>query len=162
MKNKQRKIKDKSNAGLKGIYTLTKFKAGTREVLSQQTVENLIVANANHGVDLITQHLVGITTYPLDITKASIGSGTATPTTADTDLETPVVEDIVRTNGVATPTSVTLDFFIPDALLPDGTYGEFGLFCGDQLFARSLIDPAFTKASGEDTSINYQIIISTS
>lgn len=152
----------KTKLAFKGEYTITKLKAGTKEVISTQKVENLIVANSDNGTDLITQHLIGITTYPLNIDSASIGTGTTTPATSDTGLETPVLEDIARTKAVATPTSVTFDFFIPDASLSNGNYSEFGLFCGDQLFARSIISPAFTKASGEDTAINYKITLTTS
>lgn len=162
MKNRLIKRQVKSNTGIKGKYTITKYKAGTKEVISSQEVDNLVVANTGNGTDLITRQLIGDDTYTLEIDSASIGTGTSDPSTADTGLETPVLADIARTKAVATPTSVTLDFFIPDATLANGSYSEFGLFCGDQLFARSIIAPAFTKSSGEDTAINYQITITTS
>lgn len=159
----QRKVtKIKNGAGIRGKYTITTYKAGTKEVLREQVVENLIMASANNGIGLIAQHLAGITTYPLEIDNASIGTGTTDPSTDDTDLETPVLEDIELASISNTATSVTLNFFITDGELANGSYTEFGLFCGTQLFARSTIEPAFTKASGEDTAINYQINITTS
>lgn len=162
MKNGVIKRQLRNKTGITGKYTITKYKAGTKEVISTQEVENLVVANNGNGTDLITRQLIGDNTYTIEIDSASIGTGSTTPSTSDTDLETPVLEDISRTKGVASPTSVTLDFFIPDATLADGSYSEFGLFCGDQLFARSIISPAFSKSSGEDTAINYQITLTTS
>jgi len=162
MKNRLIKRQVKSGTGIKGKYTITKYKAGTKEVISTQEVDNLVVANAGSGTDLITRRLIGDNTYSLEIDSASIGTGTDIPSTADTGLQSPVLADIARTKAISTPTSVTLDFFIPDATLANGSYSEFGLFCGDRLFARSIIAPAFTKSTGEDTAINYQIILTTS
>jgi len=151
------------NAGMKikGEYTLKVFKAGTKELLRETHHTNLVVSTTNAGLDLITQHLAGLTTYPLNIDKAAIGTGTTAPTATDTGLETAVLTGIDRADVVnRDATSIEMDFFITDAELANGSYSEFGIFCGAQLFARSIIDPAFTKASGEDTLINYQITFS--
>lgn len=148
---------------LKGHYKISVFKAGTKELLRQSEHDNLVVYSANAGLGLITQHFVGTTTYALDLNKAAIGTGTTDPAVTDEGLETEVLGDIDRASVVnQDATSVSLDFFITDAELPDGTYSEFGLFAGTQLFARSLIDPAFTKASGEDVLINYGVEFITS
>lgn len=148
---------------IKGEYTIKVFKAGTRELLRESKHSNLVVATTNVGLDLITQHLVGVTTYPLDIDKAAIGTGTTAPSATDTGLETAVLSNIDRADVVnRSATSIELDFFITDAELANGSYSEFGIFCNTQLFARSIINPAFTKASNEDTLINYQITFSSS
>jgi len=148
------------NAGMKikGEYTLKVFKAGTKELLRETHHENLVVATTNAGLDLITQHLAGVTTFPLEIDSAAIGTGLTDPSSSDTALETPVLTGIARADITGRDsTSITMDFFITDAELANGSYSEFGIFCGAQLFARSVIEPAFSKASGEDTLINYQI-----
>lgn len=153
----------KNKLGIRGKYQITTYKAGTKEVLRKSPwIENLVVANSTSGVGLITQHLAGNTANPLEIDKAAIGTGTTSPTVADTGLETAVLTGIERTGISATDTSVTVDFFITDGELANGTYSEFGIFADTRLFARSIISPAFTKASGEDVSINYQITFSSS
>lgn len=137
------------------------FRAGLLEdmVLGRTAVENLIVHSANHGVQLFLQHLGGVTTYPLALDNCSIGSGTTAPADGDTDLDTPEVEDIpVATIDINTNDIVTTWFFSDDEL-PNGTYEEFGIFCGTQLFARSLISPAHTKGTNEDTLIEYTISV---
>jgi len=156
-------IQKNSGIKIKGEYTIQKFKAGTRELISESHHTNLVVSTTNAGLDLITQHLVGVTTFPLDIDSAAIGTGTTAPAATDTGLETAVLSGIARADIVnRDATSISLDFFITDAELTNGNYSEFGIFCDTQLFARSIISPAFTKASGEDTLINYQITFSTS
>lgn len=122
-------------------------------------ISNLIMLGTNTGLNLLVQHLHGTTTFPLVIDNASIGTGTTTPTGADTDLETPVLENIVRAIGeLQGVDTLYTEWFITDDELTNGTYNEFGLFCGAQIFCRSIISPAHVKGSGEDTLIPYTII----
>lgn len=120
-------------------------------------IKNKVVFNENNGVNLMIQHLAGDTTYPLELTLASIGTGTTAPTDADTDLETPVLENVIRATVEHDLNSVITEWFMIDSELPDGTYNEFALWCGTQLFARSIITPAHTKAENEDTLVQYTI-----
>ncbi|MGI1661391.1 hypothetical protein ACRDNQ_04035 [Palleronia sp. KMU-117] len=124
-------------------------------------IKNLVVTGPNSGIGLITQNLVaGATNSPV-IDRAKIGTGTTPAAAGNTDLQTPVLSDILPTTGltVVTPSSISLEFFIPDIDLANGTYTEFGLFCGTRLFARSIISPSFTKETGEDVIITYEITI---
>lgn len=123
-------------------------------------IDNLVVAGTNHGLGLITKQLIGITTYPLEITQAKIGTGTTAPTNSDTNLQTPTLAGILRSTQSATATVATMEFFISNTDLPNGTYTEFGLFCGDQLFARSIISPSYSKATNEDSGFEYVITLS--
>lgn len=120
-------------------------------------IKNLVVFNQDHGVNLFLQHLAGDTTYPLELDNASIGTGTTPPDDADEDLETPVLEDIIRATLDLSINTLVTEWFMTDGELANGTYTEFGLKCGTQLFCRSLITPSHTKASGEDTLIQYTI-----
>lgn len=120
-------------------------------------IKNLIVLNDSHGLNLFLQHLGGNDLYPLNLDNASIGSGTNAPDDLDTDLQTPVVENIIRATVDINTDNIVTEWFITNDELPNGTYNEFGLFCGTQLFCRSIIDPAHTKASNEDTLIEYTI-----
>lgn len=124
-------------------------------------IENLVMTGENNGVGLITQNLAPGALYSPVIDRAKIGTGSTAAAPSDTDLQTPVVSDILPTSGltVVTATTVSFEFFLPDIDLPNGTYREFGLFCGTRLFARSLITPSFTKASGEDVIITYEITV---
>lgn len=120
-------------------------------------IKNLIVSNGNNGVRVFIQYLLNNKVNPIAISSASIGTGTTTPASTDTNLETPVTTGIPIANKANLGETAQYDFFITDASLPDGTYNEFGIFMGANLFARSIISPAFTKASGEDVSITYEV-----
>lgn len=124
--------------------------------------KNLVVYSTNHGLGMIAQQLIGITTYPLEITQLKIGTGTNPVNAANTDLQTTVTSGIIKATQSFTSTSATMEFFIPNAILPNGTYTELGIFCGNQLFARSLISPSFTKATNEDVGVEYIINLSNS
>ena len=114
------------------------------------------------GMNLFLRQLIADTTYGIAVTKLKLGTGSTAPTAADTDLETPTVDDIlVATRTLIGDDTVELKFFATDLQVPADTYHEVGLFVGDQIFARSIITPAFTKASGVDTSIQYHIAVST-
>lgn len=120
-------------------------------------IKNKVVFNTDHGVHLIVRQLAGDTTYPLEIDLAAIGTGTTAPTDGDTALETPVLEDIIRATIEYDLTSITTEWFIIDSELADGTYNEFALYCGTQMFARSIITPAHTKGDNEDTLVQYTV-----
>ena len=141
-----------------GRYKIREYEAGTNKLISvSDWIENKIVASTNYGLNLILQNLGGDHTYLLEITQAKIGTGTNAPAESDTDLQTPVVSGITRASQVVGVKTLTIDFFIADALLPNGNYNEFGLFCSNQLFARSLISPTYTKTANKDTKIEYEI-----
>lgn len=124
--------------------------------------ENLIMLDTDVGLNLFLQHLSGDDTFPLELTTASIGTGTTPPSDSDTDLETPVTEDIPRAIGEITdPATFYSEWFISNDELPNDEYTEFGLFAGTQIFCRSLIEsPTHTKSDNEDTLIVYSIIAS--
>ncbi len=149
---------NKNNVGFSGKYRFKKFDSLTGEqIWIGPWIENLVVSSANHGLGLITQRIIGLTTYDLEVTQAKIGTGTTAPVDANTDLETITLSGIIRATQSATATTATIDFFIPASDLANGTYTEFGLFCGAQLFARSIITPSYTKSTNEDTGVEYII-----
>lgn len=164
MKNLILKLIQRYAGGLiqvSGQYRFVVTKAGTNQVLrTSPWIKNKIMNGANTGVQLIAQHLNEELANQLFIDSASIGTGTTPPTIADTNLQTPVTTGIARATHTRSGAVVELDFFITNAMLPNATYTEFGLFSDGKLFARSLITPTFTKASGEDVTINYQITLS--
>jgi hypothetical protein len=125
---------------------------------------NSISTATNHGFHIIAQRLCGNFTHDLEITQGKIGTGTSTPTPTDTDLETVSVDGIFVANQTpsqsSTDATATLEFFVTDEDLPDGTYTEWGIFAQNQLIARSLINPNYTKSTGEDTSAEHVITLS--
>lgn len=126
-------------------------------LLRESAHNNLIMLGTNTGLNLLLQQMGGNDTYPIEIDSAKIGDGTTPPVSADTDLENAILSDIDRsTVTIGTDTLVT-EWFMTDTDLADGTYTELGLFCGTQIFCRSLIDPSHTKADNEDTLIEYTI-----
>jgi hypothetical protein len=68
-----------------------------RELLADGKIEvdqkNLVVASLNYGFDVLVQYLISAYTgsfaFPLGIAWGEIGTGSTTPTTADTALTTP-------------------------------------------------------------------------
>lgn len=124
---------------------------------------NLIMLDTNKGLNLILKQLQGTTTYPLEIDNASIGTGTTPPTDTTINLTTPVVTGIVRAIGsLVGVNTLHTEWFITDDELPNGTYHEFGVFCGTQIFAMSIIDPSHTKGDREDTLIEYDFVAANS
>lgn len=124
-------------------------------------IENLIMLDTNKGLNLIMQHLNGVTTYPLEIDSLAIGTGTNAPTSTDSGLQTPVFSGVPKAIGNLTAPGVWYsEWFITDGELADGTYNELGLFCGSQIFTRSIITPAHVKAAATDTLIVYTITAS--
>ena len=112
----------------------------------------------NYGVNLFLRHLGGDDTYPLELTFAAIGTGTTAPTDADTGLQTPVLSNVPRATIEFTAVDqISTEWFMTNDELANGTYNEFGLFTGTQIFCRSIISPAHTKASNEDTLVEYII-----
>lgn len=141
-----------------GRYKITTLERG-KAVHETDWIHNLIMEGVSNGTGLITKQLIGDVVLPLPITSASIGTSATAPAITDTALVAPVLSNIIVRTKSATATVVSLSFFIADAELANGTYREFGLFCGTRQLARSLITPVFTKASGQDAIITYEITI---
>lgn len=159
---KNMKIKDQNK--LSGRYRFKVYKAGTRELIRiTPWIKNLIVKNANSGVNIAIKNLLGDFTYTLEITHAKIGTGTTAAADGDTDLEAAVLSDIKVMDADETGLDeATFLFFIADSELPDDDYTEFGLFCGTRLFARSIITPTFSKGANQDVECEYVITNSNS
>jgi hypothetical protein len=182
--------KQSQHIGIKGMITVRRYKAGTidaarailarhgkfatdklAELFAQNFLgigarnSNLIVSSANHGRNIIAQQLGGITTYALPITYAEMGSGSTAPANSDTALTTSVARQSADAVTVANNV-VDIQFFFSDSALPNGTYNEFGTFCGGtatlgsgQLFNHALFSPSYVKTSGEDTTIDVEFTI---
>ena len=147
-----------SDFQLKGRFKYTKYRDG-EVVYESPMIENIILKNDNPcGLYVVLNRMLGITTHDIQITSAEIGTGNTTPTKADTSLVTMVLDDIpVATGSRLTDDEIQFVFFVNDKELANGTYKEIGLRAGTQLFTRALIDPEFTKSSGEDFRFDYFI-----
>lgn len=146
---------------IKGRYRIFKTDSITGDVLSiSDWIPNLVVNGTGTGINIIARILGADNTYPLPITKAKIGTGTTAPTNADTDIEAGGVTKNTVADQIISGGVVTLSFFYTSAELPNGTYTEFAIFCVNQLFARSIISPSYTKGTNEDTTIEYEITVS--
>lgn len=144
-----------------GKYRFTKTNSLTGAILGRtEWYSNLIMSGSDYGIGLLTRALANVSPLPLAITQLQIGQGTTPPTDADTGLEDMTVDEILIANFSRSTDEVQFEFFIPSAMLPNGTYSEIGIFTGDNIFARSIVSPAFTKSSNEDTSIEYIISFS--
>lgn len=151
-------IKTSGGFNLKGKYRFVTTDTVTGETKRVSPyIENLIMLDNNIGVNLILRRLANDLTHDIIITSAEIGTGNTTPTNSDTALATPVLTGIAIADVNISVTNIMLSVFIPDASLANGTYKEFALRCGTQMFARSLILPVYVKGSNENTTIEYTI-----
>lgn len=147
---------------IKGSYVIKKWCSITGKLLWQsKPIENLVVNGTGYGRNIIVNQLAGVTTYPIAINSASIGTGTNVPADSDTGLQTSVLSGILVSDTVISSNMLTLTFYITDAQLANGTYREFGVFCTGRLFARSLITPVFTKGSNQNISVDYTFTLTT-
>lgn len=143
---------------MQGRYRFIKKNSKTGEVISiSPWIDNLIMLDDGKGINLFIRRLANDLTYDCVVTSAEIGTGSTAPADTDAALETPVVTGISVALQSFTDDTATLSFFITDTELANGTYNEFLLRCGTQVFSRSIISPAYTKGSNEDTSIEYEI-----
>jgi hypothetical protein len=128
--------------------------------------KNLVMDSPGFGLDLIIQRLVGINTYSLNLAWIELGTGTATPTVNDTGLATPAVRIALSFQEDFGATDAIVQAFITDANLPNATYSEVGSFVDGtstigtgQIFNHALISPAYSKVSGQDTTIEIDFSI---
>lgn len=129
--------------------------------------KNLIMQNANYGMDMIIQRLCSSNTYSLNVNYGEIGTGTTPATITDIALTTPVARvpiAVAQDNGYNT---AVLQFFFPDNSLTNSTYTEFGTFVDGspsigtgQIFNHALFASAYTKASGTDITVQVTISLS--
>jgi hypothetical protein len=152
------KAETKDTARIGGYLTIRKFRDG-KLVSTSPRMPNKIVSSEGYGRNLILRWLSGDTVLPIIITAAALGDDDTAAADADTDLGNPLVEDIPITNMAVTNDVLTVDVFVSDANLPDDTYEEFGLYTDTRVLTRIIIDPAYTKVSGEDTLFTYELTL---
>jgi hypothetical protein len=149
-------IKEQSNAGVIGHYTITKRnKKG--EITDRRVIKNLVV---DGGLQALAQAIGnGGTVEPLS--HIAVGSGTSAVTGGDTDLETEIIKKPKSLQSIAGSTvyiSITLDY-----TEANGTINEIGVFVDtDTLFSRVSTEHAnlpMTKNSTETLTIDYQLNI---
>lgn len=146
------------------------FKARAQEILDAGFIElavvqkNLIVSSTGGtGKNLLARALGSDNTYTPNIGYGEIGTGSTAPAMADVALTTPTVRAAVSTADISN-NIVTLRFFYSDATLANGTYTEFGTFCGGsitigtgKMFNHALFTSSYSKAAGQDTSVDVEI-----
>lgn len=150
---------------LRGFVRIETYKCG-KKIRETEEMENLVMLGANTGITLLLQRLIGVNTYSANITHADIGTGTNPATQADTKLQTAIVR-AVRGSESVSGSQANMSFFFPDALLPNGSYNEFGTFIDGtisvdtgQIFNHLVFASPYVKASGEDTTIRVRFTLS--
>lgn len=160
--NSMKKLLLKSKSSVLGSFVIKTWDSKTGKLLWQsKPIKNKVVSSSGYGRNIVIRNLVGDDTYQIEIDGAIIGTGTTAPADSDTGLVTPTTLTTISVIPVASylisNDTVIISFFVTDADLPNGTYKEFGMKCGSQLFSRALITPNFTKGSNQNTSIDYTI-----
>lgn len=145
--------KGNNRASAVGEFTIKAMRDG--KVVRTQVVPNQVLNTTDRGIQLLIQHMAGVTTNPIDIDTLSIGTSSAARTPTMTDLVTPVTTNIPFADRAAVGNEWQGDFLILDAELPDDTYYEVGVFMHGKMYASALIGGGFSKATGEDLLISY-------
>jgi hypothetical protein len=127
---------------------------------------NLVVDSPGFGIDLIIQRLTGNNAYSLNITFIEIGTGNTTPNVNDIALGSPSMRLPVSFQEDYGATDAILQAYVTDGGLPNGTYSEVGSFVdgtsaigSGQMFNHALLSPAYTKVSGQDTTIEVDFTL---
>ncbi|MCK5015448.1 MAG: hypothetical protein KAS32_00085 [Candidatus Peribacteraceae bacterium] len=154
----QKEINDKK--GIQGFARWTKTDNDGNIIDTSGWMKNLIPnGNVDTGVGLLFEHLLGNPVNPLEITQGRIGTGNTPTANSDVGLDVDVVGTNPALKVKELNSRILLSFFFPNALLPDDTYKEFGLFAVSQLFSRLLFFPELIKGPGENVTIDYRIEI---
>jgi hypothetical protein len=129
-------------------------------------MKNLVMDSPGYGLDLIIQRLTGNNTYSLNILWIELGTGSTTPTVNDTALTTPSIRLPVSFQEDYGATDAIIQAYVADANLANGTYNEVGSFVdgtsttgSGQIFNHALISPAYSKVSGQDTTVEIDFNI---
>lgn len=159
--------------GLNADNKLKAFQMGLykdRVIESSPVISNLVMSSDGLGINQIIRHLAGVVDTvpvnqsPLRILYAGVGTGDTAPNIADTELETPVLQNIVRATAVIdSPNVLVTEWFIASDNLPNDTYNEFGLYTGafedERLFVRTIISPALVKGTDTDVVFEHTLTI---
>ena len=147
---------------MKGMVKVTGYKVGTKEIISEtEWKDNLVMQGSYTGIGLILSTMANDLSHPLAISWVSIGTSTTAATIADTQLGAEVARGVVTTAQVSVAGgTLTLQSFIPDASLTNGTYWEVGSFTGGSASLNSgnivnhaILYSSYVKGSGQDTTI---------
>jgi hypothetical protein len=154
----QKEIASRSRAHAGGFLTIRRFRNG--ELLSvSDPIPNKVVSSEGYGRNLILRWMTGEATYPIVIETAALGDDGTAAVDGDTALGNETVADIPLTDSTVSGDELTIDVFVADANLPNGTYRELGFFADGRLMVRIVIDPDYTKVSGEDTLFTYTLAL---
>lgn len=148
--------------GLKGQVKWIKSIKGV-VVAESPWMDNKVVSSSERGISLFLDRLASINDHSGNIAYADIGDDNTAVSASNTNLGNGLVRaqvSLTSRSGLYTE----FRFFFADALTPDDTYLEFGMFVdgsvtvgSGQLFNRILFGTPFIKASGEDYTLVCRI-----
>jgi hypothetical protein len=159
-----RVLKLKNKSKIKGKFRIITSDPVTKEIIHTGEWQENLISNADtHGHNLIIRHLYGDVTYPLEITRARFGTVNTAPTSADTDIASPLAYDIeIASRSITSATEVQILFFAPTVYIPDDTYYTFGVYAGNKIFGMHLLDTPLEKVGATDITIEYSYQVTNS
>lgn len=159
---------DERGRGVRGRVRIIKHRAGTGEVIEEGPwQDNLIMQGSYTGIGLLLANLANDYTYNAAISWIAIGTSGTAPAITDTVLGAEVARAPATNQQVSVGAgTVTIQGFIADAQLSNGTYLEVGSFVGGsssvntgQIFNHILLGSPYVKGSGQDTTIQVQFTL---
>lgn len=150
----------------KGRFKVTGRDSRTGEVVSCVETDNKVLFSADRGLDLILDRLNGTNTYTLNILYCDIGTSGTAPTESDTGLGAAVAR-AAKAAGSISGKAITLQFFLADGDLANGTYREIGAYVDGsatlstgQIFNHAVFGSPYVKGSNTDTTVELTITLS--
>lgn len=148
--------------GLKGEVKWIKSKNG-KVIVESPWMQNKVLANADRGIYLFLDRLVGITTYTAVVSHADIGDDNTPATSADTGCGNALVRASISSVARSTNTA-TFRFFFSDALTADDTYEELAMIVDGtaslgtgRAFNHLIFTTPLVKSAGEDHTIVVRV-----
>lgn len=159
---------------IRGTVTLMATDSKTGELLFKTVQHNLVMQTSLTGLDLVIQWIIGgmaplgaAAAFVNGVNYGEIGTGTTPVTINDTGNQTPTVRVIPSLQNDIAQSQAVLQFYFPDASLPNGTYTEFATFvngsgtlASGNIFNHALFGTAYAKSSGMDTTVQVTFTLS--
>jgi hypothetical protein len=117
--------------------------------------DNLIV---NNGTVLILNTIAN-TTPKLPLTNFAIGTSSTAVNKTQNALGTKVLTDAIGSATVNTVNTVQIKYYLTSASANGNTLREIGLFCGVDMFARSVLASPIVKTSAITATFTWTITV---
>ena len=141
------------NIGVSGKIHILVEEKGKQPIEWEQN--NLIV---NNGTVLMLNGLAGISPGP-QITNFAFGTSSTAVNKTQNSLGAQVFSDLIDSANIATVNNIEIKYYLTGSSANGNTLREVGLFCGVDMFARSVLANSIVKTSLVTATFTWTITI---